>query len=122
MESAVKRGWIAGARKGDRREDKIKKEDKNEVILPTIIQPPSSRPKLSNTIATSDTWAFQVMLVVKNPSANARDTEDLGLIPGSRRSPGEGNGNHSSIPAWRIPWTEELGRLQSRELQRVGHD
>ena len=29
---------------------------------------------------------------------------------------------HSSILAWRIPWTEELGRLQSMGLQRVGHD
>ena len=29
---------------------------------------------------------------------------------------------HCSILAWRIPWTEELGRLQSRGLQRVGHD
>jgi len=28
---------------------------------------------------------------------------------------------HSSIPAWRIPWTEEPGRLQSTGLQRVGH-
>ena len=29
---------------------------------------------------------------------------------------------HSSIPVWRVIWTEELGRLQSTELQRVGHD
>ena len=29
---------------------------------------------------------------------------------------------HSSKLAWRIPWTEELGRLQSVELQRVRHD
>ena len=29
---------------------------------------------------------------------------------------------HSSIPAWRIPWTEEPGGLQSARLQRVGHD
>ena len=29
---------------------------------------------------------------------------------------------HSSMLAWRIPWTEEPGGLQSRELQRVGHD
>ena len=29
---------------------------------------------------------------------------------------------HSSILAWEIPWTEELGGLQSMELQRVGHD
>ena len=29
---------------------------------------------------------------------------------------------HSSILAWKIPWTEELGGLQSMGLQRVGHD
>ena len=29
---------------------------------------------------------------------------------------------HSSILAWRTPWTEELGRLQSTGSQRVGHD
>ena len=34
----------------------------------------------------------------------------------------EGIATHSSIPAWRIPWTEEPGRLQSIELHRVGHD
>ena len=38
---------------------------------------------------------------------------DPGLIPGLGRSPREGNGNHSSILAWRIPWTEDSGRLQS---------
>ena len=37
-------------------------------------------------------WAFQVMLVVKNLSANAGDIGDPGLIPGLGRSPGEGNG------------------------------
>ena len=29
---------------------------------------------------------------------------------------------YSSILAWKIPWTEEPGRLQSMGLQRVGHD
>ena len=29
---------------------------------------------------------------------------------------------HSSILAWKIPWTEELGGLQSKEPQRVGHN
>jgi len=29
---------------------------------------------------------------------------------------------HSSIFAWKIPWTEEPGRLQSMGSQRVGHD
>ena len=33
----------------------------------------------------------------------------------------KGTAAHSSIPAWRIPWTEEPGRLQSLGLQRVGH-
>ena len=35
---------------------------------------------------------------------------------------GEGTATHSSILAWRIPWTEEPGGLQSMGLQRVGHD
>ena len=43
---------------------------------------------------------------------------DAVLIPGSGRSPGEGNGNHSSILAWRIPWTEEPGDPQCRESQK----
>ena len=34
----------------------------------------------------------------------------------------EGMTTHSSILAWRIPWTEEPGGLQSIGLQRVGHD
>ena len=34
----------------------------------------------------------------------------------------KGMATHSSILAWRIPWTEELGGLQSMGLQRVGHD
>ena len=38
-------------------------------------------------------WASQVVIVVKNLSAIAGDTRDVTLIPGSGRSPGEGNGN-----------------------------
>ena len=34
----------------------------------------------------------------------------------------EGVATHSSILAWRIPWTEEPGGLQSMGLQKVGHD
>ena len=34
----------------------------------------------------------------------------------------EGMATHSSTLAWRIPWTEESGRLQSIRLQRVGHE
>ena len=54
-----------------------------------------------------------MVLVVENPPANA---------PLGGEDPlEEGMANHSSIPAWRIPWTEEPGRLQSMGL-RVGHD
>ena len=38
-------------------------------------------------------WAAQVALVVKNPLANAGDVRDSGLIPGSGRFHGVGNGN-----------------------------
>ena len=34
----------------------------------------------------------------------------------------EGVTTHSSIFAWRMPWTEERGELQSKESQRAGHD
>ena len=67
-------------------------------------------------------WASQVVLMVKNPSANAGDTRDMGLIPELGRYPGGGHENPSSILAWRIPWTEEPGRLQSIVSQTVGQD
>ena len=60
--------------------------------------------------------------MVKNPPANAGDMRDEGLIPGLGRSPEEENGNSLSILAWRIPWTEEPGRLQSIGSQRVRYN
>ena len=67
--------------------------------------------------------ASQVALVVKNMPACAGDKRDVGSIPGSGRSPGgEGMASHSSVLAWRIPWTDEPGGLQSVVSQRVGHD
>ena len=53
----------------------------------------------------------RVVLMAKNLPANAGDSRDEGLTPGLGGFPGEGNGNHSSILAWEIPWTEEPGRL-----------
>ena len=67
----------------------------------------------SHSIFSSLSWVSQVAPVVKNLSASAGDRDD-------RLE--KGMATHSSIPAWRIPWTEEPGRLQSTELQRVGHD
>ena len=67
----------------------------------------------------NDLWACLVGSVVKNPPASAGDR---GSIPGSGRSPEEAMTTQSSILAWRIPWTEEPGGLQSTGLQRAGHD
>ena len=63
--------------------------------------------------------AFPGGSVVKNPPA---DAGDVGLIAGSGRSPGEGNGNPLQYFAWEIPWTDEAGGLQSMGSQRVRHD
>ena len=47
---------------------------------------------------------------------------DMGSVLGWEDPLEEGMATHSSIPAWRIPWTEESSRLQSIGWQRVGHD
>ena len=64
--------------------------------------------------------------MVKNPPANAGDVRDTGLTQvqslGWEDLLEEGMASHSSILAWRIPWTEEPSRLQSIGLHRVGHD
>ena len=55
----------------------------------------------------------QVALVVKNLPANAGEVRDAGSIPGLEDPLEEGMATHSSILAWRIPWTEESGGLPS---------
>ena len=57
--------------------------------------------------------AFPGGSVVKNLPDNARDTGDLGLIPGLGRSTGGGSTVCSSILAWKSPWTEEPDCLES---------
>ena len=54
--------------------------------------------------------------------ASAGNVGDLGSIPGSGRSQEKEMATYSSILAWRIPWREEPGGLQSMGSQRVGHD
>ena len=58
----------------------------------------------------SSYWLPQWLLAVKNPPAVQEDPLEKEMV------------THSSIHAWRIPWTEEPGRVQSMELQRVRHD
>ena len=57
--------------------------------------------------------------MVKTLPANAGDTGNVGSIPGLGRSSREGNGNPLQYSCWKIPWTEESGRLQSMGFQRV---
>ena len=54
--------------------------------------------------------------------ASAYNAGDPGSIPGSGRSPGEGNGNPLQFSCLENLRTEESGRLQSMRSQRVGHD
>ena len=53
--------------------------------------------------------------VIKSPPANAGGA---GSIPGSGRSPGEGNATCSSILSWEILWTEEPGGLQTKGVTK----
>ena len=59
------------------------------------------------------------MVKKKNPPANAGE---VGSIPGWEDPLEEELATHSSIPAWRIPWTEEPGGLQLMGSQRGRHD
>ena len=64
-------------------------------------------------------WTSLVAQMVKNLSARQETrVQSLG-----RKDPLEkGMATHPSVLAWRIPWTEEPGGLQSMGSQRVGHD
>ena len=59
--------------------------------------------------------------MLKNLLANVGDTRDGGSIPGSEEPLEQGRATHSSIFAWKIPWTEEAGELRSVRLQRTSH-
>ena len=83
--------------------------------------------KVNKILSKSDESSFwytasQVALVVKNLLAKVGDARGVCSIPGSGRSPEESTATHSSIPAWRVPQTEEPGGLQSIRSYRVGHD
>ena len=62
------------------------------------------------------------MQLVKNPPANIRDARDVGLIPGSGRSPGEGNGNPIQNSCLRNPmdsgaWQVTVHGSQKTQVQ-----
>ena len=64
-------------------------------------------------------WASLLTQTVKNPPAML----ETRVQPLDQEGPLEkGMATHSSILAWRVPWREELGGLQSSGLQRVGQE
>ena len=60
--------------------------------------------------------------MVKNPPASVGAAGDVGSIPGSGRALEKEMAAHSSILAWKIPWTEEPGSLPCMGSQRVRHN
>ena len=61
----------------------------------------------------------QLALAVNSSPTNARDLGDRVPSLGQEDHQEEGTATHSSIFAWRIPWTEEPGRVQTLGSQRV---
>ena len=62
-------------------------------------------------------WVSQVKLVVKNPLVNAGEVRVQSL--GQEDPPEKETAIHCSTLAWRIPWSEEPGRLQSMGSQKL---
>ena len=67
-------------------------------------------------------WAFQVVLVVKNPPANAGDLRNQGLISGLGISAEGGHGNPLQYSCLSFPWTKNPGELLFLGSQRDRHD
>ena len=61
----------------------------------------------------------QLVLVIKNPSANAGDMRDEGARPGSGISTGGGMTAHSSILPWEISWKRGLGGYSPRGCKEL---
>ena len=93
------------------------------------IIPPSPSPKrvqktvlyicVSFSVYVHNCWGFPGGSVIKNSPANAGGT---GSIPGSRRSPEEGNGNPLQYSCLENPMDKEPAGLQFMESQRVRHN
>ena len=79
---------------------------------------------LQMTLASFSSFRYQLSSFLDSPvgldgKASDYNVGDLGSIPGLLEKE---MAIHSNTLAWKIPWTEEPGRLQSMGSQRVGHD
>ena len=78
---------------------------------------------LNTGSAPSKMFEIQTCHAVTQTVKNLPAMQETRLQPLGREDPlEEGVATHSSILAWRIPWTEEPGGLQSTGSQRVAHD
>ena len=66
---------------------------------------------LSSLFYSEVHWTERASQMAQMVKVSASNAGGPGWILGSGRSPGEGMAIHSSILAWKIPWTEEPGRL-----------
>ena len=85
----------------------------------------SSNNNNDNTSYLMELWASGVMLVVKNPPANAGDIRDTGSVPVSRRSPGRGNSNPLQYSCLENPmdkgaWQATVYRVTKSQTQLEG--
>ena len=85
----------------------------------------SSNNTNGNTSYLMELWASQLMLVVRNPPANAGDVRDTGSVPVSRRSPGRGNSNpfqYSCLenPTGKEAWQATVHRVAKSQTQLEG--
>ena len=97
------------------------------MVRPTIIEKTLVKIIFQNEISVQDLnkgqlfcrWGFPCDSVVKNLPVMQ---ETQVSSPSGKDLLEKGMATHSSILAWRIPWIEELSRLQSMAVQKLGHD
>ena len=73
---------------------------------------------LIHVVTESQTFAVVAQMVKRLPTMRETRVQSLGREDLLEKE----MATHSSILTWKIPWMEELGRLQSMGSQRVGHD
>ena len=98
------------------------------LTLKPLINFPLVQARTGNTVITMMATIYQALnIFICFPSGSegkvsAYNAGDSGSLPGQGRSLEKEMATHSSTLAWKIPWTEKPGRLQSMGLQRVGDD
>ena len=86
------------------------------------LTPVSSSPPLPSSSTWHHLETFLGFPGGLNSKESACNTGDLGLIPEWADPLEMGMATHSSVLAWRIPWTKDPGGLQSMGSQRVRHN